>query len=453
MSSVTGQVQEVLALILTSPTKRLRDAVQTACATDDDRTRSEVFSQARESMKAIASTPFRQVEGGNEPPPLLIDRLSFAWSLLKRADSLIRGTALPKPPKPVSKLQAAPNVDEFHRGLLVEELSTNLVNAPTGAALQTALFELLGVDEKGQFLLLYNTFLKANTPKKLGLNVIQADGSLSDRNARRLARWIVRKLNMKYVDFVDGALVVHVPFLMEQVCRDFYEWSGLRKDACDSGSIKDIVADEITRWLTYSCLDGDLLPESAADQTALVKVFHKDNKLNDRVHSAPPQADPIKDRRIAELEAVNAKANEDIRSLESKLAAAQPAAAPVTEEPAAGRDDATAQAIRDVCKAIESKYPLDKLSDAQHSDDPMLSLKSVLSHLFFVLRRQGLSSYPTEDVFELSYEKAGLFECLGFEVPPGESRPVEVVQRGWAIKSGDRLLPIRRAQVRTAAAQ
>jgi hypothetical protein len=80
----------------------------------------------------------------------------------------------------------------------------------------------------------------------------------------------------------------------------------------------------------------------------------------------------------------------------------------------------------------------------------MLSLKSVLSHFFFVLRRQGLTSYPTEDVFDLSYEKAGLFECLGFEVPPGESRPVEVVQRGWAIKSGDRLLPIRRAQVRIA---
>ena len=103
-----------------------------------------------------------------------------------------------------------------------------------------------------------------------------------------------------------------------------------------------------------------------------------------------------------------------------------------------------------MCKAIESKYPLDKLADAQHSDDPMLSLKSVLSHLFFVLRRQGLTAYPTEDAFDLPYEKAGLFECLSFEVPPGESRQIEVVQRGWAIKSGDRLLPIRRAQVRIA---
>ena len=447
---MTAQVHEVLALILTSPTQRLRDAVQTVCAADDVRTRSDVLSQAREAMKAIASTPFRQAKGVDEPPPLLIDRLSFAWSILKRADSLIRGTVLPKPPKPASKLEPPTNVDEFHRGLLVEDLSTNLLDGSLGAPPQTALFELLGVDEKGQFLVLYHTFLKATAPKKLGLNVIQADGSLSDRNARRLARWIVRKLNMKYVDLVDGTLVTHVPFLMEQVCRDFYEWSGVRKDACDSGRIKDIVADEITRWLTYSCLDGDLLPESVADPTALVKAFHKDNKLNDRVHSAPPQADPIKDRRIAELEAANAKSNEEIRILESKLATAHAGAAPPSRESASGRDDATVQAVRDVCKAIESKYPLDKLSDAQHSDDPMLSLKSVLSHFFFVLRRQGLTSYPTEDVFDLPYEKAGLFECLSFEVPHGESRQVEVVQRGWAIKSGDRLLPIRRAQVRIA---
>ena len=441
---MNDRVHEVLALILRCPTQRLRDAVQSVCAADDDRIRSEVYSQAREAMKEVASTPFRQAEGVNEPPPLLTDRLSFAWCLLKRADSLIRGTALPKPPKPASKLQAAPNVDEFHRGLLIEELATNLLDASLGSPLQTALFELLGVDEKGQFLLIYNTFLKANAPKKLGLNVIQADGTLSERNARRLTRWIIRKLNMKYVDYVDGELVTHVPFLMEQVCRDFYEWSSVRKDACDSGRIKDIVADEITRWLTYSSLDGD------GDLVALVKAFHKDNKLNDRVHSTPPHADPIKDRLIAELEAELVKAHEEIRGLEGKLATAQPPVAQAVSESAAGRDDANAQAVRDVCKAIESKYPLDKLSDAQHSDDPMLSLKSVVSHLFFVLRRQGLTVYPTEDAFDLSYEKAGLFECLGFEVPPGASRQVELVQRGWAIYSANRLLPIRRAQVRVA---
>jgi len=438
---VTALVQETLALILTSPTQRLREAVQTACAADGDRSRSDVLTQARDAMKAIASTPFRQVEGGNEPPPLLIDRLSFAWSLLKRADSVIRGTALTKPPKPISTLQPPPNQDEHHRGLIIKEMSTNLVDGPLEAPLQTALFELLGVGDKGQFLLLYNTFLKANGPKKLGLNVVQADGSLSTPNARRLARWIVRKLNMKYVDFVDGTLITHVPFLMEQVYRDFYEWSGARKDACDPRRIKDIIADEITSWLTYSCLDGDLLPESAADQAVLVRVFHKDNRLNDRVHSAPPLADPIKDRRIAELEAELAAAHEAIRNRDSESAKPLP-------PDAEGDRSATAQVVRDVCKAIESKYPLDKLSDAQHSDDPMLSLRSVLSHLFFVLRRQGLTAYPTEDTFELAYEKAGLFECLSFEVPPDESRHVEVVQRGWAIKSANRLLPIRRAQVR-----
>ena len=447
---MTERVHEVLALILTSPTKRLRDAVQTVCALDDDRTRTEVFSQAREAMKEVASTPFLQANGVNEPPPLLVDRLSFAWKLLRQADSQIRLASLPKPPKSDSPTGKAILADEFHRGLLIKDLSSNLRGSPLGAPLQSALFELLCVEEKGQFLLLYRTFLKAKTPTKLGLNVIQVDGALSDRNARRLICWIIRKLDMKYVDVVDGAMVTHVPFLMEEMVRQFYDWSGVRKEACDSGRIKDMVAEEITKWLTYSCLDGDSLPDSAADQENLVKVFQKNNNLKDRVHSAPPQADPIKDRRIAELEAALAKANEEIRTHDLNREAPEPAASPAVREPAAVRDDAAAQAVRDVCKAVESKYPLDKLSDAQHSDDPMLSLKSVLSHLFFVLRRQGLTAYPTEDTFGLSYEKAGLFECLSFEVPPGESRQVEVLQRGWAIKSGDHLLPIRRAQVRIA---
>jgi len=447
---VTDHVQAALAAILTNPTKRLREVVHSVCAGEDDRTQSEVFSQAREIMRDVASTPFRQVENANEPLPLLIDRLSFAWTLLKKADSQIRQTTRPKPPQPAGRFKAAPKAGELLHKQLIEDLSTNLLGQPLGAPLQTTLLELLGVDEKGHFLLHYYDFLKAREPKKLDLNVMQSDGSLSDRNTRRLLRWIIRKLDMKYVDFVDGAMVTHVPFLMEAICRQFYEWSGVRKEACDSGRIKDLVAEEITAWLSYSCLDGDAIPESPADLSALIKVFHKDNKLSDRVHSAPPQADPIKDRRIADLEGELTKAHTEIRTLESKLSAAQPTPAPTLRELSASRDDTNAQAVRDVCKAIESKYPLDKLSDAQHSDDPMLSLKSVVSHLFFVLRRQGLTSYPTEDAFELSYEKAGLFECLGFEVPPGELREVEVVQRGWAIKAGDRLLPIRRAQIRIA---
>lgn len=445
---MTDHVQATLAAILKNPSKRLRDVVQAVCAAENDITRSEVFLQAREAMQEVASVTFRQIEGVNEPPPLLVDRLSFAWSLLKKADSRIRQISKPKPPKLTSRFQTSPSADALLHKLLLEDLSTNILGSPLSTPLQTALFELLGVDDKGQFLLHYYDFLKAREPKKLELNVIQSDGTLSDRNARRLVRWIIRKLDMKYVDFVDGAKVTHMPFLMELIGRQFYEWSGVRKEACDSGRIKDLIADEITAWLNYSCVDGDSLPDSAADQEKLITVFQKNNKLSGSVHSAPPQADPIKDRRIADLEAELAKAHEEIRALESKPAAAQPAAAPAAAGPAADHDEATAQAIRDVCKAIESKYPLDTLSDAQHSDDPMLSLKSVVSHLFFVLRRQGLTAYPTEDTFDLPYEKAGLYECLNFEVPPGESRQVEVVQRGWAIKSGDRLLPIRRARIR-----
>lgn len=445
---MNDHVQSVLASILTNPTKRLRDVVDSVCAAEDDRLRSEVVSQAREAMRQFASTPFRQTDGFTEPPPVLLDRLSFAWSFLKQADTRLRTAKLTKPPKPTSPLQVPPSVEEFQRGILFEELSTGLVGGPMAATLQAALFELLGVGEKGQFLVIYGTFLRATTPKKVGLNILQADGVLSDRNASRLIRWIIRKLNMRYVDIGDGGVTTNVPFLMEEVGKQFFEWAGLKKDPTESGRVKDLIAEGITSWLTYSCLDGEAAPQSPADLATLVKAFQKENKLTAKVHSAPTQPDPIKDRKIADLEANLARAHEEIRELQAQRAKAKPDPAEPVSDSTAGRDEATPQVLRDFCKAIESKYPLDKLSDAQHSDDPMLSLKSVLSHLFFVLRRQGLTAYPTEDGFDLAYEKAGLFDCLDFEVRAGETRAAEVVQRGWAIKCGDRLLPIRRAQVR-----
>ena len=67
-----------------------------------------------------------------------------------------------------------------------------------------------------------------------------------------------------------------------------------------------------------------------------------------------------------------------------------------------------------------------------------------------VVRAGGLIAYPTEDRFELSYEKSGLYECEGFEVKPGQVVVVTVARHGWALQAKDRLLPIRRARVERA---
>lgn len=447
---MTEKTAEVLAALLKAPSKRLRDVAAEVCEGLDEREREKVVSESRDFMKRVAK-PSKKSDDPLEAPPFLIDRLSFAWTLLRQIDHRIRNFTLPSPPKPASRFQAPPDADSFQREAVVADLADTFFDGTLASPLRTALFGLLGVGDKGEFLVLYRTFLKSNKLRKLELNILRADGSLIEPNVKRLIRWIVRRLNMRYVDVVEGEGVTHFSFAMEQAFGQFLEYAGLKKDHPACSKLKQLVDDELTEWLQYGCLDGAAIPESRSEHLALIKAFQEANILKERVHFAATPADPIKDRRIADLEAELAKAHEEIRSLTAQLAAAKTAPLPASAKPIeadAVGEDRTPQAVRDICKAIESKYPLDTLSDAQHSDDPMLSLRSVLGHLFFVLRRQGLTSYPTEDTFDLPYEKVGLYECLGFEVKSGQTRSAEVVQRGWAIKAEGRLLPIRRAQVR-----
>jgi hypothetical protein len=447
---VTEKTPEVLAALLKAPSKRLRDVAAEVCEGLDEREREKVVSESRDFMKRVAK-PSKKSDDPLEAPPFLIDRLTFAWTLLRQVDVRIRGFTLPTPPKPANRFQAPPDADSFQREAVVAELSGAFFDGTLPDPIRSTLFDLLSVGDKGEFLVLYRTFLKSSKPRKLGINILRADGTLIEPNAKRLIRWSVRRLNMRYVDVIEGEGVIHFSFAMELVFGQFLEYSGLKRDHPACNKLKELVNDELTEWLQYGCLDGSAIPESRPEHLALIKAFQEANNLKERVHFAATTVDPIKDRRIAELEAELAKAHEEIRSLTAQVsaatAAAQPASAKPVESDQAG-EDRTAQAVRDICKAIESKYPLDTLSDAQHSDDPMLSLRSVLGHLFFVLRRQGLTSYPTEDTFDLPYEKVGLYECLDFEVKSGETRSAEVVQRGWAIKTGGQLLPIRRAQVR-----
>jgi len=447
---VTEKTPEVLAALLKAPSKRLRDVAAEVCEGLDEREREKVVSESREFMKRVAK-PSKKSDDPLEAPPFLIDRLSFAWTLLRQIDVQIRSFTLPSPPKPANRFQAPPDADSFQREAVVADLANTFFDGALADPLRTTLFGLLSVGDKGEFLVLYRTFLKNTKPRKLELNILRADGTLIEPNAKRLIRWIVRRLSMRYVDVVEGEGVTHCSFAMEQVFGQFLECAGLKKDHPACSKLKELVNDGLTEWLQYGCLDGAAIPESRPEHLALIKAFQEANTLKERVHFAATTADPIKDRRIAELEAELAKAHEEIRSLTAQVSAAkaapQPASAKPIEADAAG-EDRTAQAVRDICKAIESKYPLDTLSDAQHSDDPMLSLRSVLGHLFFVLRRQGLTPYPTEESFHLAYGEAGLFECLEFDLKPGDSREVEVIRRGWAIKAGGRLLPIRRALIR-----
>ena len=452
LEPLNPNVDLVLSQVMSDPTRRLHDIITEidGLSQADNKQQSDrdiIRDAAREVIKKIVTSPFKEAQDGSEPAPLLIDRLSFSWNMCTEAEKILKKTTPTKPKSTSSKSPTAKDqIKPIHKQLR-SELEAQLLDFPVGPKLMRELLSRLNAGEQGEFLEHYRDFLKATKPRKLHFVIVRDDRSLHEANVSRLITWIIAKSKIKYVDTKEAETVTHMVFLTEKVQEQFYAWTGLKKDFGGSAQITDAVADEITKWLTYSCLEGDSLPASASEQEMLVKAFQKDNGLKELVHAPPPLADPIKDRQIADLESKLAKAYELIRTGEQDSADTNQQPDPKLASDG-GKVEATAQAVRDLCKGIESKYPLEKLSDAQHSDDPMLSLKNVISHLFFVLRRQGLTAYPTEDIFELSYENSGLYECLGFEVPPGETRQAETVQRGWAIKMGDSILPIRRAKLR-----
>ena len=145
------------------------------------------------------------------------------------------------------------------------------------------------------------------------------------------------------------------------------------------------------------------------------------------------------------LEENNKKLEEELRQLKQEI----------SEEKGEGLTEASVQSlvespeeIRDLLKMIDSKYSFDVLQEIQLGGEQIITMKNFLGHLFYTLRKKGFSPYPNEEEFDLPYEQSGLYDCLEFEVSPSELKRVNVVKKGWAIKQWDRILPVRKAQVR-----
>jgi hypothetical protein len=105
------------------------------------------------------------------------------------------------------------------------------------------------------------------------------------------------------------------------------------------------------------------------------------------------------------------------------------------------------RAFRDFLAVIDSKYPLDTLWLLQQGKAEEISLVGLVGQFFLALRKAGLVRYPDHEEFELAYDQSGLYDCQGFDVPPGQSVRVRVDRRGWALRRDRSLLPVRRARV------
>jgi hypothetical protein len=106
--------------------------------------------------------------------------------------------------------------------------------------------------------------------------------------------------------------------------------------------------------------------------------------------------------------------------------------------------------LRTLLTLIDEKYPFESLNElvlAGREPEPPVTLRQFVGHLFFALRKRGLAHYPDGAEFDLTYNESGLYDCLGFEVAPGATVRVAVRSKGWALRNGRALIPIRRARV------
>jgi len=224
------------------------------------------------------------------------------------------------------------------------------------------------------------------------------------------------------------------------------------------------VEKELDRWLKYSRLDlsDDETPgDDAKPDPEFARAFLKYNGLDIKLRIHRSASASPSDERVRQLEATIQQYADEVRALEDRIRVLQSAPAPavvqaISTAPAAPQpepDLAGFTELREVLKTIDAKYAFDTLNAVQLGEETHLTFRSFAAHLFYALRKRGFSEYPKEETFSLSYEASGLYECEGFEVPPGSSVPVKVTRKGWALKARGRWLPVRRARVNRVVAE
>jgi hypothetical protein len=267
---------------------------------------------------------------------------------------------------------------------------------------------------------------------------------------RRIIWWSIRARREQYVQVASAEPVrIEFEWVVEAILRELPGWCG-----ADVNVLPGLAAEvevELNRWLTYSQVESGGTTEVALE---IARAFVKFNDLDTKLVVAGQSTAQSPDSRVTALQAaikeheatIKQYAHEN-RRLEEQLGSLR--SRPVTADlaPAATTDAAAAPDLREVLKLIDSKYSFDVLNSVQLGQDSHLTLRSFVAHLFYSLRKKGFGEYPSQEEFDLSYELSGLYDCEGFEVPPGETRRVRVVRKGWALLSKDRTLPIRRAKV------
>jgi len=426
--------QMILARVLLDPERQLMSHLKETYPNGDITLYAPILRSSKDLLCEVSGSQQKSTEG--DPSPTLLDRLSFCWRLLRQADILARKPKKSEIPR-TGGIQHAASVFQ------------NLLPVPLHPPLLSALISKLRLGEDARYLHHYSAFRKASTPTQLPPPFDRIAKAGNNDLLRDLIWWCVRARKEQYVEARSGEQVrIEFAYVIGQVIRDLTGWCGSEIEAFPG--LIDLVERGLSEWLVYSRLDlstGPTAVDTGLDHE-IAKAFLKCNELTTKlqVHRSGPAG--AEDERVLQLEAQVRQYAEENRQLEEHLRDFQRAHIPVRDVDMGADLSATQFAeLREVLMTIDAKYGFDILNSVQLGENTPLTLRSFVSHLFYALRKRGLSEYPKEEQFALPYETSGLYDCDGFEVPPSGSTQVRVSRKGWAFNVRGRWLPVRRARV------
>lgn len=427
-------VQIVLADILEDPGRELVAWVQTRFPNRSREFYAEIIKGARGIIDEVIDGLQKPTRG--EASPTLLDRLSFSWQLLRRADVRVRKTKKADIP-PLSRFEHA---DTTFRSIL---------SVPLLQPLLISLVQRLRLGSNAEYLYHYSVFRWAKEPTRLPNPFGNISKNKNLEVLRTLIWWCLRARREKYVEVRPKEPVrIEFAYVVEEVVQDLKRWSGPEIE-----EIEDLTGEverELNSWLSYSRLEFGL-DEGAPDDLdpELARAFIKHNELTTKLRVVKPSGGHSEnDERTRQLEAQVRQYAQENRLLEERLRSIEGA----TRTAPAGPIDsdqllASFTEIREVLKIIDTKYAFDTLNSVQLGEQTHLTFRSFVTHLFYALRKRGFVEYPKEEEFLLTYESSGLYDCDGFEVPPSGSLNVKVTKKGWAFDVRGKWLPVRRARV------
>ena len=376
-----------------------------------------------------------QKSSSSEPSPTLLDRLSFSWRILRKGDVLIWKTKKVGTPTGSTRDQAA-------------SIFQNILSVPLQEPLLAALLRGLRLGDDARYLSHYSMFRKAKSPNLL----LPPFGNIAKHSdadrLRTLIWWCIRARREEYIEVRPKEPVrIEFAFVIEKVVEDLKGWCGTEIEQLSD--LTGEVERELNAWLSYSRLEPSS-DDNVADgvDPELAKAFIKHNELTTKLLILRAPGHSEQDEKISELEALVRQYAAENRVLEDLVGSLKnaPPTTPVASIDSSVVTDSLSE-LREVLKTIDTKYSFDALNSVQLGEQTHLTLRSFVSHLFYALRKKGLSEYPKDEEFDLTYEASGLYDCDGFEVPPSGKVQVKVTRRGWALNSRGKWLPIRRARV------